>query len=77
MVEVNTSVAHHNIGRGRFGQRLDEDYTYFWRVEYVNGDRKAISDKWRFSTAGRIMLKVDLALPMGDGVPYLATAKLT
>ena len=59
----------------RGSQKLEEDQSYFWRVEYVHRNRKAVGDKWTFKTAGRIMLKADLALPMANGVPYPGTAK--
>ncbi|MHC4645422.1 MAG: hypothetical protein ACYTBJ_07960, partial [Planctomycetota bacterium] len=55
---------------------LRKDYRYTWRIEYVMPDgRKSRSDKLEFCTEGRVMLKVDLALPMADGVPYPGTAK--
>ncbi|MHC4645423.1 MAG: hypothetical protein ACYTBJ_07965 [Planctomycetota bacterium] len=69
---------------------LRADTEYFWRADYVFGDgRIARSDKWSFRTNGpnakpeethvatesRLMFKVDLALPLADGVPYPGTAK--
>jgi len=62
---------------------------YFWRADYVFPDgRIARSDKWSFrtkaadagdkvsgATESRLVFKVDLALPLADGVPYPGTAK--
>jgi hypothetical protein len=43
--------------------RLKKATTYYWRVDEVHGDKAIMGDIWSFTTRGKLMLQVDLALP--------------
>ncbi|MHC4573411.1 MAG: Calx-beta domain-containing protein [Planctomycetota bacterium] len=49
---------------------LEVDVTYFWRIDELGDATFPKGDVWSFSTAGRIHLKVDFALPLCDANSY-------
>ncbi|MHC4474498.1 MAG: hypothetical protein ACYTEL_02555 [Planctomycetota bacterium] len=54
---------------------LEKETTYYWRIDQVGGDKVVKGDVWQFRTIGKIALKIDLALPINDGVYFPNTAR--
>ena len=68
--EFQVNVAESGVDPSTF-YTLGDGVTYYWRVDEVGDATLAKGDVWSFTTmsaGGGVDLKVDLAMPQGDGV---------
>jgi hypothetical protein len=68
-VSVNQEINSFNPGK------LKQNTDYYWRIDEVIPGEIIKGDIWTFRATGKISLKVDLALPIAEGVYFPNTAK--